>query len=122
MTFLMLRSGRASDRSLPLYCPPPRPEQEQMPQTFTDPDAHADGALRARAVTVVAQLAATRGHRVSLSCNPALTLDLLDAQRQGRAKFLVVGQANSQLPFMPGDGDLAAASFDLLLEGCDFAL
>ncbi|MEI9888956.1 MAG: acetyl-CoA hydrolase/transferase C-terminal domain-containing protein [Rhizomicrobium sp.] len=65
---------------------------------------------------------ARRGDRCSLSCNPDLTLDLLDARREGRAEFLLVGQANGELPFMPGDGDLPASVFSHLLEDCDFPL
>ena len=83
---------------------------------------HAADYLIARGVNVVGQLVARRGGRYSLSCNPDLTLDLLEARRQGRAKFLLVGQVNSELPFMPGDGDLSAESFSHILEGNDFPL
>ena len=36
----------------------------------------------------------------------------------------MVGQVNSELPFMPGDADISADEFDLLLEGpqTDFPL
>jgi acyl-CoA hydrolase len=77
-----------------------------------------------RGVNVVAQLVATEARggarRFSLSCNPDLTLDLL----AGRCDFLFVGQVNSELPFMPGDAEVAESEFDLLLEGpaTDFAL
>ncbi len=85
---------------------------------------HAAGYLMARGVNVVAQLVAKKGERHSLSCNPDLTLDMLDAQKQGRAKFLLVGQVNSELPFMPGDGDLPADSFSHMLDSpsTDFPL
>ena len=38
--------------------------------------------------------------------------------------FLFAGQVNSELPFMPGDADIAADQFDFMLEGpqTDFAL
>src|SRR4029077_750706 len=81
-----------------------------------------------RGVNVVAQLVATepRGgaRRFSLSCNPDLTLDLLADRAAGRCDFLSVGQVNSELPFMPGDAEVAESEFDLLLEGsaADFAL
>jgi hypothetical protein len=77
---------------------------------------------------VVAQLVAERGRgsttRLSLSCNPDLTLDLLKSRERAQCDFLFVGQVNSELPFMPGDGDLADSEFDLLLEGpaTDFPL
>jgi hypothetical protein len=89
---------------------------------------HALGYLIDRGVNVVAQLVAkaVRGGeaRFSLSCNPDLTLDALALRARGQAPFLMVGQVNSELPFMPGDADIAADEFDLLLEGrkTDFPL
>jgi acyl-CoA hydrolase len=81
-----------------------------------------------RGVNVVAQLVAreTRGSetRLSLSCNPDLTLDLLARRTRGEADFLMIGQVNSQLPFMPGDADVSAREFEFLLDGreTDFPL
>lgn len=83
---------------------------------------HAADYLMARGVNVVAQLVAKRGDRFSLSCNPDLTLDMLDARKEGRADFMLVGETNAELPFMPGDGDLPAETFSHMLEGCDFSL
>src|SRR3569833_1262042 len=76
----------------------------------------------ARGVNVIGQLVAERGGRYSLSCNTDLTLDMLDARKQGRADFLLTGQVNSELPFMPGDGDLPADTFSHILDGNDFPL
>lgn len=78
---------------------------------------HAAGYLRERGVNVVAQLVARRDDRYSLSCNTDITLDLLAARAAGKADFLLVGQVNDELPFMPGDGDLAAETFSHLLDG-----
>jgi acyl-CoA hydrolase len=89
---------------------------------------HVLGYLVERGVNVVAQLVAKRPRdgatRLSLSCNPDITLDLLARRHQGEADFLFVGQVNSELPFMPGDPDLPASEFDLLLESqkTDFQL
>jgi acyl-CoA hydrolase len=89
---------------------------------------HACEYLLARGVNVIAQLVASeaRGEarRYSLSCNTDLTLDLLDARNAGRAKFILAGQVNSQLPFMPGEGDLPEDEFSLVLDGpqTDFPL
>jgi acyl-CoA hydrolase len=77
---------------------------------------HAYRYLLARGVNVIAQLIARRGDRVSLSCNPDLTLDLLNARESGAAKFMLIGQVNDELPFMPGPGDLPAGTFDAILE------
>jgi acyl-CoA hydrolase len=90
--------------------------------------AHALRYVLARGVNVVAQLVAKRERggetRLSLSCNPDLTLDLLASRAREQCGFLFVGQVNSELPFMPGDGDVAEQEFDLLLEGpaTDFPL
>lgn len=83
---------------------------------------HAAGYLLDRGVNVVAQLVANAGDRYSLSCNTDITLDLLAAKKRGKADFLLVGQVNDGLPFMPGDGDLPAEAFSHLLEGHDFPL
>ena len=89
---------------------------------------HALRYVLARGVNVVAQLVARRERggetRLSLSCNPDLTLDLLASRAREQCDFLLVGQVNSELPFMPGDGDVAEQEFDLLLEGpaTDFPL
>ena len=82
---------------------------------------HVLGYLLDRGVNVVAQLVAkeVRGGetRLSLSCNPDLTLDALAGRGRGAADFLMVGQVNAELPFMPGDADLPESEFDFLLEG-----
>jgi acyl-CoA hydrolase len=89
---------------------------------------HALRYVLARGVNVVAQLVATRvrggERRFSLSCNPDLTLDLLADRARGRCDFLFVGQVNSELPFMPGDADIAEGELDFILEGpaTDFPL
>jgi hypothetical protein len=89
---------------------------------------HALGYVLERGVNVVAQLVAKelRGGeaRLSLSCNPDLTLDLLARRERGEADFVFVGQVNSELPFMPGDADISASEFEFMLEGpqTDFPL
>src|SRR6266566_3684464 len=89
---------------------------------------HALRYVLERGVNVVAQLVAKRVRggetRFSLSCNPDLTLDLLACRARKECDFLFVGQVNSELPFMPGDGDIAASEFDMMLEApaMDFRL
>ncbi|MGZ5930896.1 MAG: acetyl-CoA hydrolase/transferase C-terminal domain-containing protein [Rhizomicrobium sp.] len=89
---------------------------------------HACEYLLARGVNVIAQLVAARteesARRFSLSSNTDLTLDLLDARRAGSAKFILVGQVNSQLPFMPGEGDRPEGDFSHILDSpqTDFPL
>ncbi len=89
---------------------------------------HAYRYVLDRNVNVIAQLVAKRvvngETRYSLSCNTDLTLDLLKARAEGKADFLVVAEVNSELPFMPGDGDLPESAFDFIYENpkTDFPL
>ena len=82
---------------------------------------HASSYLLARGLNVVTQLVAKRvvdgTARYSLSCNTDTTLDVLRARAEGRASFRLIGQVNSELPFMPGPGDLPADTFSAILEG-----
>jgi acyl-CoA hydrolase len=81
---------------------------------------HACRYLIERGVNVIGQLVAKRvtdgETRYSLSCNTDTTLDMLAAQSEGRAKFIIAAQINSELPFMPGDGDLPASAFAHILD------
>ena len=89
---------------------------------------HAASYLLARGLNVVTQLVAKRvvdgAVRYSLSCNTDTTLDILRARAEGRASFRLVGQVNSELPFMPGAGDLPAEQFSAVLDSpaTDFPL
>jgi hypothetical protein len=81
---------------------------------------HASSYLLERGLNVVTQLVARRVvdgvARYSLSCNTDTTLDILRARAEGRASFKLIGQVNSELPFMPGDGDLPAGEFSAILD------
>ena len=81
---------------------------------------HAASYLLARGLNVVTQLVAKRVvdgvARYSLSCNTDTTLDVLRARAEGRASFKLIGQVNSELPFMPGAGDLPGDEFSAVLE------
>src|ERR1700741_803297 len=89
---------------------------------------HAPSYLLARGLNVVTQLVAKRVvdgvPRYSLSCNTDTTLDVLRARTEGRASFKLVGQVNSELPFMPGPGDLPSSEFSAVLDSpaTDFPL
>ena len=81
---------------------------------------HALRYLLDAGVNVVAQLVAKRetpgGPRYSLSCNTDITVDLLKARAEGRADFVLAGQVNDELPFMPGEGDLGPDTFQFVLD------
>jgi hypothetical protein len=90
--------------------------------------AHASSYLLARGLNVVTQLVAKRVvggvTRYSLSCNTDTTLDILRARAENRASFKLIGQVNSELPFMPGAGDLSGDEFSAVLDSpaTDFPL
>jgi acyl-CoA hydrolase len=102
----------------------PYAQQHYISANYT----HAASYLLARGLNVVAQLVAKRVvdgvTRYSLSCNTDTTLDILRARAEGRAAFTLVAQVNSELPFMPGAGDLAAEQFSAVLDSpaTDFPL
>jgi acyl-CoA hydrolase len=102
----------------------PASQQSYISANYT----HALRYVLDRGVNVLGQLVAKRVRdgetRFSLSCNPDITLDLLRRRARGQCDFLAVGQVNSELPFMPGDADIAAAELDLVLESpqTDFPL
>lgn len=89
---------------------------------------HAASYLLERGLNVVLQLVAKRvvdgETRYSLSCNTDITLDIMRARAEGRAAFKLIGQVNSELPFMPGPGDLPAREFSAVLDSneTDFPL
>lgn len=95
----------------------PYAQQHYISANYT----HASSYLLARGLNVVAQLVAKRVvdgvTRYSLSCNTDTTLDILRARSEGRASLKLIGQVNSELPFMPGAGDLAADEFSAVLDG-----
>jgi hypothetical protein len=94
----------------------PSAQQNYISANYT----HASSYLLARGLNVVTQLVAKRVvdgvPRYSLSCNTDTTLDVLRARAEGRASFRLIGQVNSELPFMPGAGDLPGEEFSAILE------
>jgi hypothetical protein len=102
----------------------PYAQQHYISANYT----HASSYLLSRGLNVVTQLVARRVvdgvARYSLSCNTDTTLDILRARAEGRASFKLIGQVNSELPFMPGLGDLPGDEFSAVLDGpaTDFPL
>ena len=99
-------------------------QQQYISANYT----HASSYLMTRGVNVIAQLVAKRvvdgQTRYSLSSNTDTTLDFMRARRDGKAAFKLVAQVNSEMPFMPGEGDLAADEFHAVLDSpeTDFPL
>jgi acyl-CoA hydrolase len=76
-------------------------------------------------LNLIAQLVASHSEhpdRLSLSCNPDITLDLLPMIAKRRAAgetILMVGQVHNDLPYMPGDAEIGIDTFDLLIDAKD---
>jgi hypothetical protein len=97
----------------------PLAQQNYISANYT----HASSYLLAAGLNVVTQLVARRVvdgvTRYSLSCNTDTTLDVLRARAEGRAAFKLIGQVNSELPFMPGPGDLPPDEFSAVLDSAE---
>ncbi|MGE8176196.1 acetyl-CoA hydrolase/transferase C-terminal domain-containing protein [Pseudomonas fluorescens] len=84
--------------------------------------SHAARDINAAGLNLVAQLVAHDPHqpvRLSLSCNPDITLDLLPMIAKRRAAgetILLLGQVHRDLPYMPGDSEVERTAFDLLID------
>jgi len=69
---------------------------------------------------LLAQLVARRrvdgNLQYSLASNTDLSIDLLKARNEGRANFVVAAQANSEMPFMTGEGEVSEDELDLVLD------
>jgi acyl-CoA hydrolase len=97
----------------------PLAQQQYVSSNYT----HVVRDLLAAGINVLAQLVARSDEpgdsRLSLSCNPDLTLDLAprmrDAQRRGH-KVALLAQVNRNLPFMYGDADVSPDYFDAVVD------
>ena len=84
--------------------------------------SHAARDINANGLNLVAQLVARdpqAARRLSLSCNPDITLALLPMIAKRRAAgetILLLGHVHSDLPYMPGDSELDADDFDFLID------
>ncbi|MBC3422010.1 acetyl-CoA hydrolase/transferase family protein [Pseudomonas sp. RW3S2] len=84
--------------------------------------SHAARDINAKGLNLIAQIVAATPERpdhLSLACNPDITLDLLPMIAKRRAAgetILLLGQVHVELPYMPGDAELAAEDFDLLID------
>jgi acyl-CoA hydrolase len=96
----------------------PRAQQDYASINYTEVarDLAENGELHA-----IVQLVARRGEgqdaRYSLSCNPDVTLDVLDAiAAAGGRRPLLVGVVHPELPFLGGDAEVDQRLFDAIVE------
>ncbi len=85
---------------------------------------HAMRRIVSQRVNVLGQMISRRDGRYSLACNSDLSLDLIPLMRRtvGRENFIVVGELNERLPFMPNDAEVPADEFDMLLDAGPYDL
>jgi acyl-CoA hydrolase len=80
---------------------------------------HVARAVAGRGIDLLVQKVAASpdGTRLSLSCNPDLSLDLLDEiVRLGKPRPMVVAEVDPHLPYIGGTACVERAFFDLVLE------
>jgi acyl-CoA hydrolase len=85
---------------------------------------HVAPVLAEKNINVLVQKVAREpgGTRLSLSCNPDLTFDLLDAiQALGKPRPLLIAEVDPHLPWIAGNAAVAADFFDTVLELPDTA-
>ncbi len=89
-------------------------QQNYIPANYT----HAGRYAVQRGINVVAQLVAKQpgSDRYSLSCNTDVTLDLLERRAAGQIDFVLAGQVNGELPYMPGEAEVPAGEFAHVLD------
>ena len=96
----------------------PAAQQDYVSSNYS----HAARDINASGLNLVAQLVARHPEdagRLSLSCNPDITLDLLPMIAKRRAAgetILMLGQVHSDRPYMLGDSELSIDDFDLLID------
>lgn len=87
-------------------------QQSYIPVNYT----HALHTLMALKPNVILQLLAKDNDRLSLSGNTDITVDLLQARARGEQSFILAGEINPQLPFMPGAAELGHDELDCVLD------
>lgn len=91
-------------------------QQHYLSSNYT----HVARDMRNRGINLIVQMVARhpdRPEHYSLSCNPDVTLDLM--QLIPREQLLILLQVNDELPYMGGAAEISAADADLVLEGIE---
>ncbi|MCG8636623.1 MAG: hypothetical protein MI863_22515 [Desulfobacterales bacterium] len=101
------------------YLNSPHAQQNYISTNYT----HAVRDLVDNGLNVVANLIAPHpeGDKnwVSMSCNPDITVEgfekMIEARKKGR-KTMIIGQLNSNLPYMYGDAVMESSVYDMILD------
>ena len=100
-----------------MHAPRAQRDYASMNYTFVARDLAENTTLHA-IVQLVAARSDGRATRYSLSCNPDVTLDVLDAiAARGGQRPLVIGVVHPDLPFLGGDAEVDGDFFDALVDG-----
>jgi len=86
-------------------------QQDYICQNYT----HVARDLVAANVNLLLQQVVRRGNKISLSCNPDVSLELIDSMKQANKALFTVGVLNNQLPYLGGDAEVNQELFNLLL-------
>jgi acyl-CoA hydrolase len=93
-----------------------RPQREYTSLNYT----HVARSLVDKDINLVVQMVAKDAQgRYSLSCNPDLTLDLVDVYGRHNKQFLMVGVVHPDLPFMSFDAEVPPSFFDIIVESSE---
>jgi len=108
VTELYFKAGSMKNR--------PGPQQSYVSANYT----HIVRDMSGLGVNVMTQLVAARdtasGLSISLSCNPDLTLEIIDlARAHPDEPFLLLGQIHDDLPFMELDAEVSPDDFDFIV-------
>lgn len=75
-------------------------------------------------MNVLAQMVAAKEEggdlKISLSCNPDVTLELIDSVADLRRPLLMLAQVHDDLPFMPHDAEIPVSTFDFIVCNTDY--
>ncbi|MBC7754397.1 MAG: acetyl-CoA hydrolase, partial [Moraxellaceae bacterium] len=67
-------------------------------------------------VQLIAKKETPQGARYSLSCNPDLTLDVVDLYKQAGKKIMIIGVVHPDLPFLDGEAEIGPDFFAAILD------
>jgi len=87
-------------------------QQDYICQNYT----HVARDLAAANVNLLLQQVVRRENKISLSCNPDVSLELIDRMKQENKALFTVGVLNNELPYLGGDAEVNQEVFNLLLE------
>jgi acyl-CoA hydrolase len=79
---------------------------------------HVAHSVYRNEVQMIVQLVAksSKNSKYSLSCNPDLTLDVVDLYRKKGKPFLMVGVVHPHLPYLGGEAEVEESFFDVIVE------